>query len=201
MPGLDGFELIQELADVPHPPLVIFTTGYEQHALRAFQENALAYLLKPVDEGQLAIAVGRAARLLPPGTAREAELERTRRAAAHAAPPNSIVGRKRNNCFLLKPHEILWFSIVDGLVRAQTVDESYVVNHTIQALEAWLDRFVPRPNFFRARRNSLVNLDHVKLIRPDDRSTLVLTMANAHATEIVVSERQSKLLRVRLPGL
>jgi DNA-binding LytR/AlgR family response regulator len=201
MPGLDGFQMLRELSDPETTPLVIFATSFEQHALRAFKENALAYLLKPIDEKLLNLAVSRAARLLVSAPDLQEEMEKTRRVASAAQPLRSVVGHKQNNCFLLKPEDIFWFSIVDGIVRARTLTDSYWLNHPIGYLEESLDQSPIGRGFFRARRDSLVNLNHVRIIRPYDRCTFVLVMADPQNTEIVVSERQAKFLRDRLPGL
>jgi two-component system LytT family response regulator/two-component system response regulator LytT len=201
MPGLDGFQMLRELPDPEITPLVIFATSFEQHALQAFKENALAYLLKPIDENLLNLALKRAERLLASVPDLHEEMEKTRRAASTAPPLSSVVGHKQNNCFLLKPEDIFWFAIVDGIVRARTLTDSYWLNHPIGYLEDSLAQSAPGHNFFRARRDSLVNLNHVRVIRPYDRSTFVLVMADKQDTEFVVSERQAKLLRERLPGL
>jgi DNA-binding LytR/AlgR family response regulator len=196
MPGVDGFQVLREL-DIEHLPLVVFATGFEEHAMRAFRENALAYLLKPIDPEQLRIAVDRAVRLQ--GSEGEI-LEQRRRAksvAASAGTGSSIIGRKRNHCFLLKPDDILWFSIENGTIRARTLSDFYWINQPFGALEESL----AETRFFRARRDVLVNLDHVRVIRPSERSTFALSMGDPEKTEFIVSERQSKLLRERLPGL
>jgi two-component system LytT family response regulator/two-component system response regulator LytT len=192
--------MLRELPDAETTPLVIFATSFEQHALQAFKENALAYLLKPIDENLLHLALKRAERLLASVPNLHEEMEKTRRAASAAPPLSSVVGHKQNNCFLLKPEDIFWFAIVDGIVRARTLADSYWLNHPIGYLEDSLAQSAPGRNFFRARRDSLVNLNHVRVIRPYDRSTFVLVMADTQDTEFVVSERQAKLLRERLPG-
>ncbi len=109
----------------------------------------------------------------------------------------SLVGRKRNHCFLLKPEDILWISIVDGTVWARTTTDSYWLNQPFGALEEGLAPV----SFFRARRDVLVNLNHVRAIQPSDRSTFFLLMNGPEERAFLVSERQSKLLRERLPGL
>jgi len=201
MPGLDGFQVLQELQSPENMPLVIFATSFEEHALRAFKEHALAYLLKPIDEEQLRLALKRAERILASSPDRILERERTQRAVVTTQPLSTIVGRKQNNCFLLRPEDVYFFAIVDELVRARTVNDSYWMNHPIGALEELLRDHPQGLNFFRARRDVLVNLNHVRVVRPYDRSTFVLVMADAQETEVVVSERQAKLLRERLPGL
>ncbi|HTZ60894.1 MAG TPA: response regulator [Acidobacteriaceae bacterium] len=201
MPGLDGFQMLRELPSPEQMPLVIFATSFEQHALRAFKENALAYLLKPIQQDFLDRALDRASRLLASAPDREEEAEKTRRAASTAPPLRNIVGHKQNSCFLLKPEDVFLFSIVDGIVRARTVTDNYWLNHPIGYLEESLEQSTAGRNFFRARRDVLVNLNHVRVIRPYDRSTFVLVMADPQNTEIIVSERQAKLLREKLPGL
>jgi len=197
MPGIDGFQVLRELSDPFQIPLVIFATGFEQHALRAFKENALGYLLKPIDPDQLRTAVNRAERLLRSDRERLEEKARAQRAAKGAQTLNSIIGRKHNTYFLLKQDEVLWFVIVDGIVKARTASDQFSLNHQFGELEESLQN----SNFFRARRDVLVNLNHVRVIRPYDRSTYALEMTDDQKTEFIVSERQARLLRERLPGL
>ena len=194
MPGLDGFGVLRSLkADVPKP-VVIFVTGFDQHALEAFDANALAYLLKPVEAGRLALVLERAARLCAHEERRAQAIEA---AQTIAGPLTQIVGRKRDRLLLLSPSEIVFFTAEDGLIKARTATESYLVNHQLAELEASL----PKENFFRARREALVNLHLVKEIRPYFKSSFLLIMNDAGATEIAVSERQAKRLRQRIPGL
>ena len=196
MPGVGGFQVLREL-DIEQLPLVIFATGFEQHALRAFQESALAYLLKPIDTEQLRIAVDRALRLRSSRQNVLEEKRRTMRVAAAGPMGPSLIGRKRNHCFLLKPEDILWISIMDGILWARTTTDSYRLNQPFATLEEGL----AAGSFFRARRDVLVNLNHVRAIQPSDRSTFLLFMDDPGNRAFLVSERQSKLLRERLPGL
>ena len=196
MPGLDGFGVLRSLPVNMPKPLVVFVTGFDQHALEAFEANALAYLLKPVEAEQLVIVVERAARLCQNG--REDEDKRIEAAASALAPKlTQVVGRKRDRLVLLSPGEISFFAAEDGLIKARTSTDTYLVNHQLGELEASL----PEADFFRARRQALVNLRAVKEIRPYFKSSFLLIMNDAAATEIAVSERRSKLLRRRIPGL
>jgi two-component system LytT family response regulator len=196
MPGLDGFGVLRSLdADTPKP-LVVFVTGFDQHALEAFEANALAYLLKPVEAEQLVIVVERAARLC--GEDRAAENRKIASAATALAPKlTQVVGRKRDRLVLLTPGEIVFFAAESGLIKARTASDQYLVNYQLAELEASL----PETDFFRARRQVLVNLRAVREIRPFFKSSFLLIMNDAQSTEIAVSERQSKLLRRRIPGL
>lgn len=199
MPGLGGLEVVRSIpAHVP-VPLVIFATGYDQHALKAFEVNALAYLLKPVEAERLEQAVDRARRLS--ATTEGADSERRNLLRAARRPPEAalrrLVCRARDRMVLLPVEQILWFRVEDGVVKAGSTAESFHVHFAIGELEASL----PREMFFRARRDTLVNLTKIREIMPWFKSGFRLVMADAAATEIVVSERQVYSFRQRLPGL
>jgi DNA-binding LytR/AlgR family response regulator len=189
LPGLTGFELLHSIrAGVPLP-LVIFVTGYDQHALAAFEANALAYLLKPVEPERLAHAVDRARRL---------DREHIFRVAREAPKAlRQIVCRKRDRAVLLPPDQVLWFQVEDGIVKAHTGAGVFWVNYQLGELEAGL----PADVFFRARREVLVNLNRIREIKPYFKSGFLLVMGDEAATEIAVSERQARPLRLRIPGL
>ncbi len=195
MPGLDGFQVIRSIpASIPHP-LIIFVTGFDRHALQAFEANALAYLLKPVEKEQLAQVLERAGKLCAFERLRSEEENRIAEVARTRAPAlEQIVACKRDRFVLLNPDEILYFSAEGGLVRAKTATESYVVNYQLAELETALAHA-----FFRARRSALVNLRRVKEIRPFFKSSFLLAMPDE--AEITVSARQARLLRLRIPGL
>jgi two-component system, LytTR family, response regulator len=194
MPGLDGFQVIRGLRAAPRP-LIVFVTGFDRHALEAFEANALAYLLKPVETERLAAVLERAAKLCDVERLRREEERLVADVARTQAPAlQQVVGRKRDRCILLNPDDILYFSAESGLLKAKTATDSYLVNYQLAELEAAL-----APSFFRARRSVLVNLGRVKEIRPYFKSSFLLAMPDA--AEIAVSERQAKLLRQRIPGL
>jgi DNA-binding LytR/AlgR family response regulator len=198
MPGLTGFEVLQSIPASVAMPLVIFVTGYDRHALAAFEANALAYLLKPVEAERLTQAVERARKL--GGTAKEGEREREQILRVARESPKvlqQIVCRKRDRVVLTPPEQICWFQVEDGVVKAHTAADTFTVNYQLGELEASL----PAEVFFRARREVLVNLTRIREIRPYFKSGFLLVMPDAAATEIVVSERQARSLRQRIPGL
>jgi two-component system, LytTR family, response regulator len=202
MPGLNGFQILQSAPKSAPLPLVVFVTGYDQHALAAFEANALSYLLKPVETERLAQAIDRAHRLHNYTPQLEAERRSLSTLAQSTPPPfrqplRYVVGRKRDRFALLTPKDICFFRAADGLVRAHTKDETYWVNYQLNQLEAGL----PSELFFRAHRSALVNLSQVKELRPHFKGSFLLTLNDAAQTEIQVSERQAPLLRRRFPGL
>jgi DNA-binding LytR/AlgR family response regulator len=129
---------------------------------------------------------------------RESELENIGRAAREAPRMlRQIVCRKLGRTLLVPVEQILWFHAEDGIVKARTAADSFCVNYQLAELEAAL----PPDLFFRARREVLVNMTRVKEIKPYFKSSFLLVMSDAAATEISVSERQARPLRQRLPGL
>jgi DNA-binding LytR/AlgR family response regulator len=194
MPGLTGFGVLRSVKRNVTLPLVIFVTGYDQHALEAFEADALAYLLKPVAPERLSQAVERAVKLAD----KDVERERVSRLAREAPKSlRQVVCRKRDRLLLMPPEQIFWFQVEDGIVKAHTANDTYWVNYQLSELEASL----PEDQFFRARRESLVNLTKIKEIRPYFKSAFLLIMSDSASTEIVVSERQARPFRQKIPGL
>lgn len=198
LPGLTGFQVLRAIPQNADMPLVIFVTGYDQHALAAFEANALAYLLKPVEPERLAQAVERARKLAGAAGDQKLERERILRLADQSNKPlRQVVCRRRDRSVLMPPEQIFWFQVEEGIVRAHTGSETFWVNYQLSELEAGL----PADLFFRARREVLVNLNKIKEIQPYIKSGFLLVMADSAATRIVVSERQARSLRQRIPGL
>jgi len=197
MPELDGFGVIRAIPATLKMPLVIFATSYDEHALEAFEANAIAYLLKPIEPDRLTSALERARRLLESDKERAENQERVQEVAICGKRLHRIVCRKQSRFLLVDPTEILWFYIDEGIVRAQTASENYWANYQLNQLEAGLDPEL----FFRARREVLVNLSKIKCVKPYDGSTFALVMTDLHETELLVSERRAKDLRSRFPGL
>lgn len=198
MPGLNGLQLLRSLPESVTQPLVIFTTGYDEHALAAFETNAVAYLLKPIEAERLAVVIDRAWRIHSYAPERQTQQQNVSALLNSAAPRlRQVVGRRRDRYFLLAPEDIVFFRADDGIVRACTATERYWVNYQLNFLETSL----PEDTFFRAHRSAIVNLARVKEMRPYAKSSFLLTMDDKDLTEIQVSERQATALRKRFPGL
>lgn len=198
MPGLNGFEVLRALPPETQRPLVIFITGFDQHALAAFEADAVAYLLKPIQEERLLQVIDRIRPLLLNREGRAQEAERVERVLrTQVSPLRHIVGKHRNRFVLLAPTNISFFAINDGLVWAYSPSAKCVVNYQLADLEAGL----PAEQFFRASRAALVNIARIAEVKPYGKSTYAITMDDAAHTEILVGERRAKLLRELLPGL
>src|SRR5258707_9604148 len=198
MPGLDGFEVLRALPAGQPKPLIIFVTGFHEHAMAAFEANAIAYLLKPIEPERLREMVERAWRLQHFAEDRAQATDQLHQFTVNVSRNfRQIVARKLDRFLLLDPAEILYFYMDHGIVRARTSDDNVWVNYQLGDLEQGLSEF----NFFRAHRASLVNLRRVKEIRPNTRSAFLLIMDDAAKTQIEVSERQARALRAIIPGL
>src|SRR3954470_3476132 len=191
MPGLGGFEVVEALAP-ELMPLIVFVTAYDDHALAAFDVNAVAYLLKPVVEDRLRTVVSRIERLLAaPGEA-SAEDARVRAAAgATPKPLHHVLAVQRDRYLLIPSSEVCFFQVEDGVTHVKTTTASYRTNYAIGDLEARL----ASPPFFRAHRSTIANLDQVAAISPMFKGSLMLTMKDSTGSEIQVSERQAKRVR------
>jgi two-component system, LytTR family, response regulator len=194
MPGLNGFEVVQALApDVL--PLIVFVTAYDEYALAAFEANAVAYLLKPVDRSRLQVVVQRLEQIVR--TPDDATQERTRAnvvARLRPEPLHHVLALQRDRYLLIPLADVCFFRVEDGVTKVKTPSALHRTNYAIGDLESRL----PSPPFFRAHRSIIANLDMVAAISPMFKGSLLLTMKDAMNSEIPVSERQAKTVREML---
>jgi len=199
MPGLDGFEVARRLLERGEDaPGFIFVTAYDQHAIAAFEVNAVDYLLKPVDASRLEQALQRARRRL--GTERPAaagplndQLERIVRLMADREVRREQVAVKVGERFMLvQAEEIIFASLADESINIVTGQVTGTSNYrTLDDLQARLDPAV----FWRVHRSHLVNINKIKEIVPWFSRNYILRMKDARSTEIPVSRAQTKRLR------
>jgi DNA-binding LytR/AlgR family response regulator len=191
MPGLNGLEVVEALTPEVMP-LIVFVTAYDEHALAAFEANAVAYLLKPVDEDRLRAVVSRIEQLVrSPGEVAQEAARASAAASARPQPLHHVVAVQRDGYVLIPLSEVCFFQVEDGVTHVKTATTSYRTNYAIGQLESRL----PAPPFFRAHRATIANLDKVATISPMFKGVLQLTMEDSKASEIQVSERQAKYVR------
>jgi two-component system LytT family response regulator len=191
MPGLDGFDVVEALTP-DLMALIVFVTAYDQHALAAFEANAVAYLLKPVVDERLRAVVSRIEKLVQsPGDASRESARATAVAGTSAKPLHHVLALQKDGYRLIPIADVCFFQVEDGVTFVKTAAASYRTNYAIGDLEGRL----PSPAFFRAHRSSIVNLDKVAAVNPMFKGALVLTMKDDRASEIQVSERQAKHVR------
>jgi two-component system LytT family response regulator/two-component system response regulator LytT len=221
MPGLDGFGVIKQLverrtkasrdvapkAQLAPPqeslPQIVFATAYDQYAVRAFDVNAVDYLLKPFDRTRVEQAVERVRGRLAGGStvsAAGAELPESQIDALlrllnrpqGAAQPAKLVVQAQNRMLLVSQAEICYAAIDEGVIRVVT--QSFEGNSRCRTLDELLDLLDPAL-FWRAHRGFVVNINHIREVVPWFKSSYQLRMDDKKQTEIPVSRNQTRRLR------
>lgn len=158
MPELNGFQVLERL---PDPPLVIFSTAYDEYALQAFATNAIDYLLKPVDPQRLQRAVEKLQRLTAADRHNwQQQLQRLLHTLPQPATTRLQV-RLGERIRFLNVKDIYFLRAVDKYVEAHTFDEVFLLDQTLAQLETEL----PRTDFVRIHRSAIIHLNHLSEIR------------------------------------
>lgn len=169
MPKLSGFELLDILENKPE---VIFSTAFDQYAIKAFEQNAIDYLLKPFDKERFDQALEKAIAKI------QLPLEEKTKLSMHIAQPDGdeiqkIVVRNGNSVHILIPQDIIYFTAEDDYVMIYTDSERYLKNTTMKYLESNLPK-----NFMRIHRSSIINLNAIKEVQTYKKDSLTVKMRN-----------------------
>jgi two-component system LytT family response regulator/two-component system response regulator LytT len=198
MPGLTGFEVARRLVRNGIESQIVFVTAYDQHAIEAFEVNAVDYLLKPVEPGRLATAIERVRRRVQSDRAatskpRADELERLLQILSERHERREQLAVKVGDRFLLiQAEEVVHASVEDDVITVVTNSLSGTSNYrTLDELQTRLDPAV----FWRVHRSHLVNINKIKEIVPWFSRNFMLRMRDGKGTEIPVSRSQTKRLR------
>ncbi len=223
MPGLDGFAVIQRLMDRHRTkgsseekdaeplPQIVFATAYDQYAVRAFDVNAVDYLLKPFDRKRVVEAVDRVRGRMaggglgaagavgaPTDSPIESQLEALLRllkrpqGADRTPQPAKVIVQAQNRLLLVSQAEICFAAIDEGVIRIVT--KNFEGQSKCRTLEELLEQLDPS-HFWRAHRGFVVNIDHIREVVPWFKSSYQLRMNDKAQTEIPVSRTQTKRLR------
>ena len=197
MPGLTGFEVARRLLEGRGASHIIFVTAYDQHAIEAFEVNAVDYLLKPVDQSRLEVAVERARRRIvidrPADGVTNADLEKIIQLVTERQSRRERLAIKVAERFLLvQAEEIIYASLADEGITVVTSQYAGTSNYrTLDELHERLDPTV----FWRVHRSHLVNINKIKEIVPWFSRNYILRMKDEKSTEIPVSRTQTRRLR------
>ncbi|MDK2767294.1 LytR/AlgR family response regulator transcription factor [Sphingomonas sp.] len=201
MPGFDGFSVVQGLMEV-EPPLFVFVTAYSDHAIRAFEANAMDYLMKPVDEGRLADTLERVRQRLTEKRGVE-EVEKLKEVLAEVAPEAAeelassdadvsssryeklINIKDRGQIFRVDVDTIEVVEAAGDYMCIKTADNTLVLRETMKDLEKRLD---PR-RFQRVHRSTIVNLDQVKQVKPHTNGECFLVLDSGSQVKVSRSYR------------
>lgn len=179
MPGKDGFQLLEQLEDAPE---VVFATAYSDYAIKAFESNALDYLLKPIKKERLAAAIAKV---------EEKRIQdlRRRESADLLTPQSQIFVKDGEACWFVKLADIRLFEVEGSYTAIQFGGARPLIPRSLNQVEARLD---PQA-FFRANRQQIVNLGWIDRIEPWFSGTLKLVLKDG--AEIEVSRRQAAKLK------
>jgi two-component system LytT family response regulator/two-component system response regulator LytT len=216
MPGLDGFAVIERLMernrlkagagkDADPLPQIVFATAYDQYAVRAFDVNAVDYLLKPFDRGRVVEAVERVKGRLAGGAANpqpdspiESQLDallrllNRPRGASRTPQPAKVIVQAQNRLLLVDQAEVCYAAIDEGVIRIAT--RTFEGDSKCRTLEELLEQLDPA-HFWRAHRGFVVNIDHIREVVPWFKSSYQLRMDDKRQTEIPVSRAQTRRLK------
>jgi len=200
MPGFDGFSVVKGVMEI-EPPLFVFVTAFEEHAIRAFEANAVNYLMKPVDEDKLADTVERVRQRLAERKSAE-DAEQLLDVLAEVAPDRVaefdgeegesaerfeklINVKDRGQIFRVEVGSIEHIEAAGDYMCIYTGDNSLILRETMKDLERRLD---PR-KFQRVHRSTIVNLDQVRQVKPHTNGECFLVLDSGAEVKVSRSYR------------
>ena len=195
MPGLDGFGVIKKLVDRKIGlPQIIFATAYDQYAVKAFEVNAVDYVLKPFDKKRVGQAIEKARKKIQTaGATGHEKLETLVKMLEAQRPQNSkVLLRSAGRLFLVDQKDVCFASIEDGII--SVVATNLEGQSNCRTLEELLDG-LDAETFWRAHRSFVVNINRIKEVVPWFKSSYQLRMDDKKQTEIPVSRAQTRRLR------
>ena len=225
MPGQDGFAVIQQLmerqkirvtgGEEAEPlPQIVFATAYDQYAVRAFDVNAVDYLLKPFDRTRVEQTVARVRGRMTVESAEKAAMGSTAespiesqldallrllnrpqslvRGSETARPPSRLIVQAQSRLLLVDQSDICYAAIDEGVIRVVT--QSFEGHSKCRTLEELLELLDPAA-FWRAHRGFVVNINHIREVVPWFKSSYQLRMNDKKQTEVPVSRAQTRRLR------
>ena len=197
MPGLDGFGVIKKLLDRKvHLPQIVFATAFDQYAVKAFEVNAVDYILKPFDKKRVAQAIEKARMKLDTGSSTGEKLETLVRMLESQKPATAkILIKAAGRMLLTDPRDVCYATIEDGVITVATTGHAGMEGQSnCRTLEELLEN-LDANLFWRAHRSFLVNIQHIREVVPWFKSSYQLRMDDKKQTAIPVSRAQTRRLR------
>ena len=193
MPGLDGFGVIKKLLDRKVSlPQIIFATAFDQYAVKAFEVNAIDYLLKPFDKKRVSQALDKARKRVKGSSAGNDKLESLVKMLSHRPQNAKVLLRSAGRLLLVDQKDVCFASIEDGVISVvATTMEGQSNCRTLEEFLQGLDSDI----FWRAHRSFVVNINRIREVVPWFKSSYQLRMEDKKQSEIPVSRAQTKRLR------
>lgn len=197
MPGMNGLELGQIIREMENHPYVIFVSAYDEYAVKAFEVDAIDYLLKPIDEKRLAHAIKKIEKAIQQKTPINAQVDATEPEGVLPSPQptqikiDRIPAEKQGKTVLVNESDIIYAFTEQDYVYIKTFTDKLFTRFTLKELESRLSPAL----FFRTHRCYIVNLHKVKEIVPFFNGTYTLVVEDNQKSEVPVSRAQAKKLR------
>lgn len=189
MPGMNGFEVLEQ---IDHDPYVIFTTAYDQYAIKAFEKNAVDYLLKPLDEERFGLAIKRALSRKELEENNIGELLRGIRTGGRESYDSHIFVQKSEKLFNLPVEEISYLEASGDYTIITTKTDQFVSSSGIGKLEE-----IMNPDLFiRVHRSTIINLNYLKEIERHFNGGMIVKMQNGKS--FPVSRTYAKVIRKKV---
>lgn len=198
MPVLDGFGVVRKLVESGDVPLIVFTTAYDQYAIKAFEINAVDYLLKPVEKDRLGGAIERARAIMP---SRGEYVEKLKKLTESIHVGRKflprIVVKNKGGMDLIDTSRVAMLEKRGPEVIAHTDDGDFITNYTdLDELEVQLDPAI----FLRLGSDGIVNLGKIGEIVPWSGGNYVMTLGDSSSTEIKLTRTQAQILKNKAEG-
>jgi two-component system LytT family response regulator len=194
MPELDGFEVIRAISD-EYLPAIVFVTAFDEYAIRAFEVNAIDYLLKPINAARFETAVQRAVDRFNQANGREpnrellAFIEQLRATRQYTA---RFVVRAGAKLSFVRAADVDWIDAADNYLRLHVGGREHLVRDTLKSVEAQLDPEI----FLRVHRSLIINLERIETVEPSFHGEYVVTMKDG--AQLTTSRSYSERLRALL---
>lgn len=199
MPVMDGFQVIQVLLHTGDLPLIVFATAYDQYAIKAFEVNALDYLLKPIEKDRLKRAIKRARKILP---RREEYVERVKKLAGTIKVGTRflprIVIQTGETIGLVEVEKVAMLHQEGSTVTVHAEEGIYPTNYSdLDEVEVQLDPAM----FIRLGRTHIVNLQRISQIVPWSGGNYIMVLDDAEKSEVRLTRSQAQLLKNKVEGI
>jgi two-component system LytT family response regulator len=191
MPGMNGLDVVKQIGGGVRLPVFIIVTAYDHYAIQAFESGAIDYLLKPIRQERLVVAIEKANRLLARthGAAHRVAALQEIAGGGSAKIVKRIVAKSGSEYLLLNSEEVLAFQAEGDLVWVITGKKNFLATETLRKIQEKLEG----TSFKRIHRKALVNIDHIRKMSPLTSQRWLLTLSNN--LEFIVSKRQAKNAR------
>ena len=198
MPGKSGFDVLSEIKTMKNPPLIVFITAFDQYAVKAFEKDAIDYIMKPFSQNRLKKSLARVKKILNLKNDKliHQKLENIIKKAVNIKKIKRISVEHKGRLVLINPDDIVFCKYKDKEISICTKKDIYTLNgiNTLNHLEQHLGS----NSFFRSHRDTILNFDYIKEFSPWFHGKYHLTMKDEKQTELIVTRDRVKMFKKHL---